>query len=57
MLPTKEELKTDKLILWLDDVNVFRNKHNINICYVFFNVNTFYRKVGKQWYIQYIYLL
>ena len=25
MLSAKEELKTDKLILWLDDVNLLRN--------------------------------
>ena len=25
MLSTQEELKTDKLISWLDDVNVLRN--------------------------------
>ena len=48
MLSTKEELKTDKLIGWLDDVNILQ-KHNINIFYVFCNVNTFYGKLGKKY--------
>ena len=32
MLSTKEELKTDKLILWLDDVNVLPNITLIFLC-------------------------
>ena len=32
MLSTKEELKTDKLILWLDDVNVLRDIILIFLC-------------------------
>ena len=32
MISTKEELKTDKLILWLDDVNVLRNIILIFLC-------------------------
>ena len=48
MQSTKEELKTNKLILWLDDITVLRNIILI-FFYVFFNVNTFYGKLGKQY--------
>ena len=44
ILSTKDELKTDKLILWFGFM-----KHNINIFYVFFNANMFYGKLGKKY--------